>query len=324
MPQYADTLRFKDGSGKGADRGISVGKEWKYHSYIEGGTLAAAIWTFSDVTPERYPEGGLPLEMTIRVYRSWKGDVEKGIRGTLLVKNPVTGRASALFTFVAKDFYVDKLFIPRKLTDSTGHPLDLFDDLAANGVIDVVVQCVDDTQYFGVARGDLYLRSRDASFAMNFVKSFLGIWMQMLVVTSFGVMFSTILSGPVAMLATLTALVLGFRAQFIVDVARGAIEGGGPLESFIRLIRQQNVTLQLEPGLTTTIVQGIDGVFMAFMTAVTGMLPNFGKFNTIDYLAKGYDIPPDVVLVQIFTALGYLAAVFAIGYLCLRTREVAR
>ncbi len=75
-----------------------------------------------------------------------------------MVKNPRTGRASATFPFVAKDFYVDKLEIPRKLNDSTGQPLDLFDDLASDGELEVVVQCVDDSQYFGVARGDFYLR----------------------------------------------------------------------------------------------------------------------------------------------------------------------
>ena len=63
---------------------------------------------------------------------------------------------------------------------------------------------------------------------MNFVKGYLGIWVQMLLVTSFGVMFSTFLSGPVAMMATLAALVLGFFAQFIFDVAQGAIAGRRP------------------------------------------------------------------------------------------------
>ena len=171
VPQYADTLKFKDRAGAGTERGISVGKEWKYHSYIEGGTLASAIWTFSDVTPERYPEGGLPLEMTIRVFRSWKGDIEKGISGTLMVKNPRTGRASALIPFVAKDFYVDKIFIPEKLTDSTGQPLDLFADLASDGQIEIIVQCVDDSQYFGVAKGDLYLRSATPRSRPTFLKA---------------------------------------------------------------------------------------------------------------------------------------------------------
>jgi hypothetical protein len=44
----------------------------------------------------------------------------------------------------------------------------------------------------------------------------------------------------------------------------------------------------------------------------------------VNYVAHGFDIPADVVLVQLFTGLGYLVAVFAIGYFFMRTREVAR
>ena len=51
------SLSFKDRSGANTTKGISVGQEWGYRSYIEGGTLSAAIWTFEGVTPERYPEG---------------------------------------------------------------------------------------------------------------------------------------------------------------------------------------------------------------------------------------------------------------------------
>lgn len=322
VPAYG-TLRFKDRSGKGSDRGISVGKEWKYHSYVEGATLAAGIWSFTDITPEQFPDG-LPIEMTIRVFRSYKGDIEKGIRGSLVLKNPRTGRASAEQFFVAKDFYIDRLDIPRKLTDATGKPLDLFDDLAPDGDLEIWVQCLDESQYFGVAKGDLYLRASDASFALNFIKSYLGIWVQMLLVTSFGVMFSTFLSGPVAMMATLASLIVGFRAQFIFDVAKGAVQGGGPVESFIRIIKQQNVTTLLEPGLTTTVVQSADQVFMTIMTRITSLLPNFNQFSNVNYVAHGFDIPPDVVLVQICTATGYVVAALAIGYFFLRTREVAR
>ncbi len=322
VPAYGD-LRFKDRAGKASDRGISVGKEWKYHSYVEGATLAKAIWTFSDITPDRFPDG-LPVEMTIRVFRSYKGDIEKGIRGSLVLKNPRTGRASAENFFIAKDFYIDFLKIPRNLTDPTGKPLDLFDDLVSDGQVEVWMQCLDASQYLGVAKGDLYLRSRDASFTLNFIKSYLGIWVQMLLVTSLGVMFSTFLSGPVAMMATLASLALGFKAQFVLGVAKGAIEGGGPVESFIRIVKQQNVTTQLEPGLTTTVVKWADSVFMSFMTAITGLLPNFNQFSNVSYVAHGFDIPPDAVLVQVFSAAGYVIAALAIGYLFLRTREVAR
>jgi hypothetical protein len=80
----------------------------------------------------------------------------------------------------------------------------------------------------------------------------------------------------------------------------------------------------LDPGLTTDVVKAGDSVFMWFMTRVTGLLPDFRQFDDVDYVAHGFDIPSDLVLVQLFTALAYVAAVFAIGYFFMRTREVAR
>jgi ABC-type transport system involved in multi-copper enzyme maturation permease subunit len=323
VPAYATSLRFKDRTGAGSDRGINVGNEWKYRSFIEGGTLAAAVWTFDGITPENFPKG-LPIEMTVRVFRSHKGDIEKGILGSLVLKNPRTGRASSLTTFRARDYYIDQRFIPRKLTDPAGNSIDLFDHLVDGGQLEIQLQCLDDSQYFGVAKPDIYLRARDASFALNVAKSYVGIWLQMLLVTSFGVMFSTFLSGAVAMMATLAALVLGFFTQFVYGVAVGTVEGGGPVESFVRLITQRNVTSELEPGLTKDIVQAMDNVFMFFMEAVTRLLPDFRRFSDVDYVAHGFDIPGNVLAIQLVQALGYVLAVSVIGYFFLRTREVAR
>ena len=323
VPAYGSKLLFKTRFGAADTRGISVGNEWKYRSFIEGATLAAAIWTFDDITPERYPDG-LPLEMTIRVFRSHKGDIEKGILGSIVLKNPRTGLSSAITTFTAKDFETDQIKIPRSLTDPAGKPIDLFDDLAPEGQLEIVLQCLDDSQYFGVALPDIYLRARDASFTMNFIKSYLGIWVQMLLVTSFGVMFSTFLSGAVAMMATLAALVLGFFTQFVYGVAVGTVEGGGPIESMVRILQQRNVTTQLEPGLTRDVVQVLDNVFMFFMQALTSLLPDFRRFSDVDYVAHGFDIPWDVIGVQVVSGLGYVAAMSLIGYFFLRTREVAR
>jgi hypothetical protein len=323
VPAYAASLRFKDRGGRGADSGISVGHEGKKYSFIEGGTLATAIWTFGQITPERFPDG-LPIDMTVRVFRSHKGDIEKGILGSLVLKNPRTGRASSIETFSAKDQSIDRRMIPRKLVDPTGKSIDLFDDLVADGQIELHLQCLDESQYFGVARQSTYLRARDGSFTLNFIKSYVAIWLQMLLVTGFGVMFSTFLSGAVAMMATVATLILGFRAQFIYDVARGTVQGGGPIESLIRIFKQLNVTTQMEPGLTRDVVEAVDGMFMFFMQSVTSLIPNFGQFSDVEYVAKGFDIPASLIGVQLFSALGYVAAVVAIGYFFLRTREVAR
>ncbi|MEX0677789.1 MAG: ABC transporter permease [Pirellulales bacterium] len=323
VPAYGE-LRFKDRSGNATSKGISVGKEWTYQSFIEGATLAAAVWTFSDITPERYPDG-LPIEMKVRVYRSHKGKIEEGIRGSLVLRNP-RNRAiqSAIELFSAKDATADQIEFDRKLRNATGETIDLFDDLAPDGEVEIELACLDGEQYFGVGKGDMYLRARNASFTVNFIKGYLGIWAQMLLVTSFGVMFSTFLSGPVGMMAVLAALVLGSSTGFILGVAQGTIEGGGPVESFIRIVQQRNVTSEMEPGLTKDVAQAADSVFMAVMTSVTSLLPNFPQYDNVDYVAHGFDIPPDVILVQLLTAFAYVAAVFAIGYFLFRTREVAR
>ncbi|REK09927.1 MAG: ABC transporter permease [Planctomycetota bacterium] len=323
VPEYGE-LRFRDRSGAAVSRGINVGNEWKYRSFIEGATLAAAVWRFDGITPERYGDS-LPIEMTVRVFRSHKGDIEQPIRGTLKLRNPRNiGIESAVEVFQAKDGTVNPIEIPRKLTTPEGRTIDLFEDLAPEGELEIEMQCLDSGQYFGVAKADLYLRARDASFQVNFIKGFLGIWVRMLLVTSLGVMFSTFLSGPVAMLATLAALVLGTSTGFIFDVAAGTVEGGGPAESFIRLVQQKNVTVQLEPGLTTDVVKAADVVFMAVMTSVTSLLPDFGQFDSVEYVAHGYDIPPDLLLVQVLSGVGFVIAMFAIGYFFLRMREVAR
>jgi hypothetical protein len=323
VPKYGE-LRFKDRAGRAVSRGISVGKERKDISFIEGATLADANWIFTDVTPERFPDE-MPVDMKIRVFRSYMGNIEEGILGSLVLRNPANRNIqSAPELFRAKDNTIDEIPFHRKLRDSTGKTIDLFEDLAPDGELEVELQCLDAQQYFGVGRGDLYLRPRNASFTANFIKGFVGIWVQMLLVTSFGVMFSTFLSGPVAMLATFAVLWMGSKAAFIFGVARGEIEGGGPVESFIRLIQQRNVTTEMEPGLTRDVVQAADSVFMSVMTSVASLLPNFPKFDNVPFVAHGFDVPADVILVQVVTGLGFVVAAIAIGYFLFRMREVAR
>ena len=102
-----------------------MGDEWTYRSFIEGGTHATAIWTFSGLRWDLFPEaadsaGGEntredPLEMTIEVFRTHKGDQEKGVAGDITLVNPERKdiRAS-LPTFLAKKFATDVHRIPRQ------------------------------------------------------------------------------------------------------------------------------------------------------------------------------------------------------------------
>jgi len=322
VPIYGE-LKFRDRAGKPDKKGVNVGNEWTYRSYIEGGTLAAAVWTFDKLEREKFPDG-MHLEMTVRVFRTYKGNINKGILGSVVIKNPRTGRASQIDTFEAKDNEIDERFVPLKLKDSTGKDLDLFDDLVDDGKLEVWLQCLDPTQYFGAAQPDLYLRASDGSFALNFFKGFVGIWLQMVLVTAFGVMFSTFLNGAVAMEATMGVVVLGYCTDFVSKVAAGKIQGGGPIESVIRIFRQQNVVTEMDQGLTRDVVQTVDKIFMKVMDAVVHLIPDFKQFINVDYVAHGFDVPLDTILIQIFSTMGYLAVVFVVGYVFLKTREVAR
>jgi len=322
VPIYGK-IRFTDRSGRPAKKGINVGDEWTYRSYIEGGTLASAVWTFEGITEEKFPDG-LPLELTLGVFRTYKGNIEKGIPGSLSIRSPKTGQTVEAKIFSAKEFMTDSQHIPRSLRTADGESLDLFEDLVADGRVEIILRCVQPAQYFGAAQPDLYLRARNASFAFNFVKGYFGIWMQMVLVIGFGVMFSTFLSGPVAMLATMGTLLGGFFSNFMMQLAKGETYGGGPVESLIRLVTQQNVVTEMEPGLRTTVAKMMDVVLGGGLWAMASILPNFGKFSCANYVAYGFNIPPDWILQRGLTTLGFMVLLFVAGYLFLKTREVAR
>ena len=238
VPIYGK-LSFRDRAGQPAEKGISVGKEWTYRSYFEGGTLAAAIWEFQGITPEAFPKG-LPIELNISVYRTYTGEIKKGIPGSLSLRNPKTGKMVEVRIFSARDYVIDTQFIPREIISSKGEKLDLFKDMVADdGSVEVWLRCVAPSQYFGAARADMYLRAKDGYFSLNFIKGYIGIWLQMMLLIGLGVMFSTFLSGPVALLATTGMMVGGFFHQFLYEVAfqktmtGGQVFGGGPFESML-------------------------------------------------------------------------------------------
>ena len=86
VPIYGK-LAFLDKTGSEKEKGINVGDEWTYRSFIEGRTAAAAIWTFDGLSEDLFPESkfpnGIPVEMTIEVFRTYKGNQEKGVAGTI-------------------------------------------------------------------------------------------------------------------------------------------------------------------------------------------------------------------------------------------------
>jgi ABC-type transport system involved in multi-copper enzyme maturation permease subunit len=332
VPKYGK-LRFLSRTGEEVARGISVGSEWTYRSYIEGGSQAAAVWTFSGVGPADLvvdaadPEHGqmLPLELIVRVFRTFKGDIEKGIGGSLQLRNPDTKLKSTPEVFTAKDNSINRFDIPRKLYDTDQKSIDLLNDLVTkDGRLEVVVQCLDRAQYYGFAQPDCYIRLPDGSPLWNFVKAQVSIWIQMVLVIAIAVTCSTLVNGPVSMLFTLSFIMLGFFRQFFADVATGKQLGGGPVESFVRLVTQRNMMTEIADGFGTRLMHAIDTVLRTAMQGLTHVLPDFRSFSTIDYVAYGFNIPANQLAQDLTIGLAYVAGMCVVGYFLLRTREVAK
>lgn len=345
VPTYCSEVVFYDREGQ-ISSGIDVGREWRYRGYIDGGnlmnrnSLSKAVFQFDEFTADsfRNPEV-LPLEMTLGVFRTYKGDIEKRVVGSLQFKSridPDVGGErfeSDRIVFETNEYTLQTLPISRKIygrkLDANKNVIeegefDLFDDYAANGSFDLELRCEDRNQYIGVARADIYFRSKDNSYWLNFVKGYLGIWCQMMIIIAMGVALSTFLSAPVVMLSTVVAIIIGFCTPFIRTMTEPDVSGGGPIESFFRLVTQKNMEIDLETGVATTLMEQVDYFLVLCLNSLTYLVPNFAQLNFADFLTYGYSIDNSRLFVAMTISLTFCIGLSVLGYFCLKTREIAK
>lgn len=320
-------LRFTDREGHTGD-GLNVGYESNYQKYIEGASLMSAIWTFENVKDSTYGKDGIDLEYTLKAFRTFKGDIVTGVQGSITLKHPTKNIQSTPMRFIVKEFQNDQMRIPRKIEgfrDRVPAQLDIYDDLVEDGKMEVVVRCEDRSQYLGMSQADLFVRQADRSFAWNMFKAYVGIWLQLLIIICFGVMFSTFLSGPVAMIATLTCLVFGFFGGVASEVASGKMPGGGPIESLIRMPLQAGSMTELDLGndALEKVIQTVDYGIMRPLSVVGRIFPDFGGLNTSAFVAYGIDIFDRLLMRHITLTICYFVATALVGYFFLKTRELA-
>jgi hypothetical protein len=353
IPAYGE-ISFLDRSGNVDEKGIDVGNEQLaggygsagisrlvgltqgprklQHGYVEGGTLGAAIYTFSNVTQNRYPNG-LPIDLSIRAYRSFKGDIESGLRGSLTMKHPDKPTESNPITFVVDEYDIDEKVLPVEIEGTDGDQtrmLNVFQDLVnEKGELQIIMRCVDRSQYLGATKSSIYLRPAENPFWWNMTKAYLTIWLQMAMVTAFGVMFSTFLSGPVAMVATAACVLLGFSAEQVYDtrhyIDTGVNRGGGPIESMVRLLRQDAMTTQLDvDSLAATVITTADAGIVYMLDAIATSLPNLPKMvGTAEYAASGIDIFGALLARHACATIGYCLLAFLVSYFFFKSREIA-
>ncbi len=342
IPIYAGSLSFTDSEGVTTDRGIVTGDEWTYRGYVVGGaSLAKATFDFNGIRHNRFSNSDqVDLEMSLGVYRSYKGDISKRILGSVyfesvpdLDSDQKNKFQSNPATFETLEFDVQGLSFPRKMTGrmldengnivQVGTQLDFFDDLASNGHVRVILRCEDRDQYLGVSRADVYFRAGEQSYWLNFLKAFFGIWLQMLIVVTLAVSLSTILSMPVTMFGTIIVIVLGFVTDFIRAIVIPNADGGGPIESFVRMVTQMNMQTPLQKSFLVTAMTAIDKALLAILNALSYVVPDFSRLDFSKYVQFGYWVDGDRLLVATSLAISFCVGLIVFGYFNLKAREIA-
>jgi|GEM_PF-248783 len=273
----------------------------------------------------------VPVEYVI----PWQWTVKSNSSGRQFLENPTPGAIDET-TYHLEDFIFD--FNGNKARGRTAEQI--AEEKAERAKNDMLidtpffvtfrVRCLDTEFYFGVAQNDMYIKAGSSSFAWNFFKGYLGIAMQLTLITAYAVMFSTFLNGPVAFFATAATFLGGIFFEIIKKIADGTLHGtstvsGGPFESFYRLYHQMNTVQKLEKSLTTDVMYLLDGASKWMMDKISYGLPDIQYFNFSEYVASGYDIPFTMHLLKaFFVTLGYLIPLLFAGYLFLKVREVAK
>lgn len=341
----ANDLKFQDRRGNPKDRGVNVGNEWEYRSYIAGGTssLARAIFTFDNFRENQFPNADrVQLDMNnMSVVRTHKGNIEEGVSGSIEIRGVTEDYEyiTAPINFEADEFAIKTLYIDRlqknclrkerkveegEVAEEVVGDFDLFDDIAANGKIQIILRCNESGQYFGVAKNDLYFMTSEGSFGFNFAKAYFGIWLQMMFIIAVSVMFSTFLSGVVAMVAVFSTIILGCFGAVIASLRDGVMRGGGPIESLYRIYTQMNQVTPLEDGPAKTVIKSLDATFLEVVEKLSYLVPDFTKMDFSEPLVAGFNINAAPFWIATTMGLIFMLLSVIVGYFILKTREIAK
>ena len=145
----------------------------------------------------------------------------------------------------------------------------------------------------------------------------------MVLVTCFGVMYSTFVSGPVAMIATVSTVILGYFGDWLSNLAYDPDLGGGPLESLIRTVLQSSIAAPFENTFANNLIKGFDQTALYVLRLLCEVLPNYSNFDTSERIAYGFNVDLDLLARHFSLALVYIAGTTIIGYFFLKTREIA-
>jgi ABC-type transport system involved in multi-copper enzyme maturation permease subunit len=189
----------------------------------------------------------------------------------------------------------------------------------------VSVDVADQAQMVGVAPQDFYLLTAEKPFWQNFLKGVIGMWCTHMLVLGVAIACSTYLSSVISLLITMMIYILGLCHDYLREIAMGAVPGGGPFESAMRITTRMTPAAQLEHSPMTSILQTSDRFFGFWVGRILNAIPDIDRHDLHPYVANGFDIGwTDVLLLDnVLPTVFYLASWAVLAYYLMKYREIA-
>jgi ABC-type transport system involved in multi-copper enzyme maturation permease subunit len=181
----------------------------------------------------------------------------------------------------------------------------------------------------GMADGDLYFLENDpvpspSGFAQNYFKAAFGLWCRICLVVGLAVCCSTYLSGVIAFLAAAFLFMAGFFSDHLADMATGKSFAGGPVQAITQLLEAKSSTTPLDQSNPITkVALGGDAAFSWVMRRFINLVPDVDAFSWTQFVAEGFNIPFEYLIMNFVVLVGYLLPWFVLGFYLMRSREVA-
>ena len=186
------------------------------------------------------------------------------------------------------------------------------------------VGCESQQQYVGMAKHDFYILDSEGSFALNFCKGVLGIWLRLAIVTGLAVTCSTYLSGVISWLTTAFIYIGGLFTDYAKTIVEGNSVGGGPLESIVRMANREAMVSALDMTPGRRLALGFDVAYRVVLRVFLNFLPDVDKLSWTDYVAEGFNIDfGEVFVLNLLVVIGYLLPCALVAYYLMKSREVA-
>ncbi|VTU01809.1 Uncharacterized protein OS=Planctomyces brasiliensis (strain ATCC 49424 / DSM 5305 / JCM 21570 / NBRC 103401 / IFAM 1448) GN=Plabr_1574 PE=4 SV=1 [Gemmataceae bacterium] len=189
--------------------------------------------------------------------------------------------------------------------------------------VSVYVKCETPGQLLGMAEPDLYLLEYEQPFAVNYVKGMFGLWCWLAILIGLAVAWSTYLSSVLSLLVVLVVFGTGFFTDFINDVASGRTVGGGPFESMSKLMKAEQPTAPSADTAGAKALGAADKGWSWVVRRVSKAFPDLQSFEWSAFVAEGFNIDTQYLVVNLLMLIGYLLPWGILAYYLMKSREVA-